>query len=155
VLVINDVLLGWSITHDGTREIATYALHISFCLYILGLALRSINQNTQSLHSESLIHLTALITLALLLLSSIAILPDSPPITASVETIPALWYLWHARLVLYMMTLVTTITTRRGPPLRYPLDWIYAEKTVLAASSAAEENVSGSVGMHIRVMPRI
>lgn len=152
-MVINAVLLGWSIVHDEATQIETYALHINFSLYTIGLAFRSINQNAQSFHSESLLHLAILTTLASLLLSSIAILPDSPPITASVDTVPAISYLWHTRLVLYMITCVMTITTRQGPPLRYPLNRIYAEKTVLAGTSAAEENVSGSVGMRIRLCP--
>jgi len=147
ILVIDAVLLGWSIAHDETKEIATYAAHTGFCLYTLGLAFNSINQNTSSLHSESILHLTTLATLAWFLLSSIAILPDSTPITAFLEIVPILWYLWHAKLGLYLILCVITFTTRQGPPLRYPSNHIYTEKTILAGTNTAEENVSGSVGM--------
>jgi hypothetical protein len=65
-----------------------------------------------------------------------------------VETVPFLWYLWHARLVLYIILCIVSMTTRLGPALRYPSDRIYAEKTVVAGTNTAEENVSGSVGMY-------
>lgn len=146
ILVIDAILLGWFIAHDKAKEIGTYAVHIGFCLYTLGLALRSVNQNTSSLHSESILHLTALSSLASVSLSSIAILPDAPAILSLVETTPMLLYLWHTKLGLYMILCVLTITTRQGPRLRYPLDRIYAEKTRLAGTNTAEENVSGSVG---------
>jgi hypothetical protein len=74
---------------------------------------------------------------------------------ASVEAIPFLSYLWHTRLGLYIILCVMTITTRQGPPLRYPLDRIYAEKTRLAGTNTAEENVSGAVGMPTRVLSRL
>jgi hypothetical protein len=146
VLVIDAVLLGWCVAHDETRETGTYAVHIGFDLYTLGLALRSVNQDT-SFHSESVLHLTTLSSLALVLLSSIAILPDATPISSSMETNPTLWCLWYTRLGFYIVLCVRTITTRRGPPLRYSSDRIYAEKTRLAGTNITEENVSGSVGM--------
>lgn len=147
ILSIDAILLGWSIADDGAKEIGTHVIHLGFCLYTLGLAVYWVNQNTSSFHSESVLHLATLTSIASVLLSSIAILPNAPPVTASMETIPFLWYLWHARLALYISLCVVTFTTRRGPPLRYPLDRIYAEKTRLAGTNTTEENVSGAVGM--------
>ena len=146
ILAIDAILLGWSIVNDGTKETGTQAIHIGFCLYVLGLAFRSVDRNTSSFHWESVLHLTTLTSIASILMSAIAILPDAPPTTTSRETIPFLWYLWRARLALYICLCVILLTTRQGPPLKYPLDRVYAEKTRLAGTNTAEENVSGSVG---------
>lgn len=155
LLAIDAIFLGWSIAYDEAIGIGASVVHIGFSLYTLGLAFRSVSQSSASLHSESVLHLTALTSLASILLFSIAILPDTPPIIASVETIPFLWYLWHARLCLYIIICIVTMTTRRGPALRYPSDRIYTEKTILAGTNNAEENVSGSVGMWHKLLFRL
>ena len=151
ILVIDAVLLWSSGVHDKAKELGTYLLHIGFDLYTLGLALHSVHQDT-SLHSKTVLHLTTLTTLASVLLGSIAIVPDSSSITIPAsETMSILQRLFHARLGLYITLCAVTLTTRLGPPLWYSLDRIYTEKTRLAGTISAGENVSGSVGMSILV----
>ena len=147
ILAVNAVLLGWSVANDEAEEIAPYAIHIVFSLYLLAVALRSVNQNTISVHSESVLHLTTLTLLAFVFLGTIAILPSTPPTATLSETSPALWYLWHARLGLYMILFSMTSTTRQAPAFHYPPERIYTEKTVLAATNTDEENVTGVIGI--------
>lgn len=148
ISVISTVLLGWSVAFDDTLEIEICAFHVGFALYILGLVWCSVEHNTPSFHSRSILHLTALTSLASVLLISIAILPEALPIgpLAVLETIPVLW-LWHARLGFYIILCIMAITTRLGPPLRYSLEQIYTEKVRDAGTNTSEDNVSGYVGM--------
>jgi hypothetical protein len=145
--IIDTISLGWSLANDETSQIAIYALNLAFSLYILILAVYSVNQNTVDIHSESILHLTTMNTLAATFLGSTAILPDTSPIAASLETVPALRAIWHAKLCLYTIVCIMAFTTPQGPRLRFPPERIYSDKTILATTNPDEENVCGLIGM--------
>lgn len=146
VVVIDAISLGWSIANNEFAGITIYAISIVFSIYLLGIAYRSVNQMTVELHSESVLHLTVLSTLAVTFLGSTAILPVTPPTTSSLETVPALRIIWHAKLALYMFVCLISFTTAQGPRLCYPTKRIYSEKTIQATTNPDEENVCGIVG---------
>ena len=145
ILSSDGLLLGWYVSWGDTKEIATCTLHIGFTLYALGVVWHSVNHNTPSFHYRSVLHLAILTFLASVLLSLIAILPGAVAPVARI--VPNPWHIWHARLGLYIILCITTVTTRLGPRLRYPPESIYAEKTIFAGTNTTEENVSGVVGM--------
>ncbi|RDB27902.1 ATP-dependent bile acid permease [Hypsizygus marmoreus] len=146
ILVIDAICLGWSVINDEAAEIATYAIHVAFSFYLVLVAVRSVPQAVIQTHAESILHLTALNTIAAALLGSTAVLPVTPPITAALETVPALRGLWYTKLTLYIIACVISITTPLGPPLHYPPERIYSEKTIQLTTNTDEENVCGIVG---------
>ncbi|KAJ7185377.1 multidrug resistance-associated ABC transporter [Mycena filopes] len=128
-------------------QVATYALHLAYVLYVLVVAAFAVNRAEVERHSESIWHLAALTTLPSFCMAFTAILP-ADPVIASVETLQRLWY---AVLGLYIVSCVTAWTTPLGPPLHYPPAAIYSPKTVATISNADSlsstgENVTGVVG---------
>lgn len=91
-------------------------------------------------------HLTGLTTFASLLLVALAILPADSRVVVSIDGIPALTGLWHAAVVLYVLTAIVVVITPTGPALHYPPEAIYSEKTVLQATNTDQENVTGVIG---------
>ncbi|KAJ2928555.1 hypothetical protein H1R20_g8545, partial [Candolleomyces eurysporus] len=53
--------------------------------------------------------------------------------------------MWVAIIVLYILTATLAFTTPLGPPLHYPPEYIYSEKTVKAITNEDPENVSGLI----------
>ncbi|KAF8879657.1 ATP-binding cassette transporter [Gymnopilus junonius] len=145
-VVLNAVPLGWSIAHEDKHDIIVYSLHIGFALYTFIIAARSVSQNTVEYHSESTIHLAALLTIAFGLLGISTILPSSPsPIAAVFAGVDVLSASWYALIAIYFVTSVVSITTPLGPPLHYPPENIYSEKTVQSITNKDEENVCGII----------
>lgn len=129
---------------EDTR-VATYALHICYALYLLGVAAFAVNRSDVERHPESIWHLAALTTLPAFCMSFTAILP-SDPVVASVEIVQRLWY---AVLGLYIVACVVSWTTPLGPRLHYPPSAIYSPSTVKKITNPealAGENVTGIVG---------
>ncbi|KAJ7512914.1 multidrug resistance-associated ABC transporter [Mycena galericulata] len=126
-----------------TFEVATYALHLFYALYVLTVAGFAVKRIDVQAHSESIWHLAALTTLPAFSMSFTAILPSDAVILASVEIIQRLWY---AVLAIYIVACITAWTTPLGPPLHYPPSAIYSPKTVAAATNTDQENVTGVVG---------
>ena len=149
-VVISTVSLGWSIANNEHIDITIYSLHLSFALYLFLVSARSVLQVTVDDHSDSIIHLTALLTVAFLLLGSAAILPDSPPpVVASIDDEPVLKGLWYALLSLYTVGCILAYSTPLGPRLHYPPSDIYSEKTVKSITNVDENNVCGSMGRRL------
>jgi hypothetical protein len=147
ILVIDAICLGYSAINNERSAVAIYIIHIVFALYILVLAVRSVNQISVELHWESILHITALTLLATTLLGITAILPASPPpIATSLGTLKALQELWHSSLALYAVVCIMSFTTPQGPRLHYPPENIYSDKTVSATTNFYEDNVCGIVG---------
>lgn len=146
-VVFSTVSLGWSIANNDSADIQIYSLHLSFSIYIFLVSARSVVQVTTDNHSDSIIHLTALSTVAFLLLGSAAILPDSlPPVAVSIDDEPVLLSLWYALLAIYTLACILAYSTPLGPPLHYPPSNIYSEKTVKSITNMDEQNVCGSTG---------
>ena len=127
-----------------------YSLHLLFDLYIFIISARSIFQISTDDHSNSILHLTALLTVAFLLLGSAAILPDpTPSVAVSIfDDNSVLLYLWYALLGIYAVGCVLAYSTPLGPPLHYPPSDIYSEKTVKSITNTDERNVCGTTGMY-------
>ncbi|KAF8627345.1 hypothetical protein AX15_004416 [Amanita polypyramis BW_CC] len=69
-----------------------------------------------------------------------------PPLTSSVGEEPLIQGIWYTILGLYTVKAIVSLTTRLGPPLYYPPERIYTEKTVTAITNPDLENVCGAVG---------
>ncbi|GLB42389.1 putative atp-binding cassette transporter [Lyophyllum shimeji] len=149
IVALNAASLGWSVANDESVDIVVYMVHLAFSLYLVTVAAYSVNKATIEGHSEYIRHLTALTTITILLLGATAILPDTPPVTASLDTNTDLRGVWLARLALYTIVCLLYFTTPQGPRLHFPPERIYSEKTIQAAANREEENVSGSIGASI------
>ncbi|KAI8972894.1 ATP-binding cassette transporter [Trametes punicea] len=143
IVAVQAVCLGWSIVEEDRLNIAVYSLQLVFALYTLVVAVRAVNQ-TYSHHSRSVVHLSVLTFFATALLTTTAILPSKPMPVISVfgsSTPPlALWYTVYA---LYAVCMAIVATTPRGPPLHFPSEKIYSEKTLMQVTSHYEDNVCG------------
>lgn len=144
-LSVAALLLGWSIANDNRSDIAVYSLHVVFALYVSLVSAGSVGQNVADLHSESILHLTVLLTIAFTLLGSTAILPETPSIVSTSSQLKSLWY---ALVGLYTVACGVVFTTPLGPPLHYPASDIYSEKTVEAITNTDEANVCGVIGTY-------
>ncbi|KAF8955330.1 multidrug resistance-associated ABC transporter [Flammula alnicola] len=145
-LVISTASLGWSIANDESYDTAVYSLHVCFALYAFIVSARSIGQVTPEYHSQSIIHLTVLLSVAFALLGSAAILPVTPPpVAASIDDEPVLMGMWYALVGIYAAACVIAYSTPLGPPLHYPPSNIYSEKTVQSITNLDEVNVCGII----------
>ncbi|KAF9484310.1 multidrug resistance-associated ABC transporter [Pholiota conissans] len=146
-LVLIIVSLGWSIAINDGQDTLIYALHTIFALYTFLIAARSIAQNTAEYHSESILHLTVLLSFAAAFLAWTAILPGTPPpvATTSINDEPFLKSLWYTLTVIYIAVTVLAFSTPLGPPLYYPPSAIYSEKTVASITNTDQENVCGII----------
>ena len=149
-VMISTVSLGWSIANNDHVDMKIYSLHLFFALYVFVISARSVVQVTTDDHSDSIVHLTALLTVAFLLLGSTAILPDSPPpVAVSIDDEPVLLGLWYTLFGLYTVGCILAYSTPLGPPLRSPPSDIYSEKTVKSITNTDEQNVCGTRGRHL------
>ncbi|KAF8842919.1 P-loop containing nucleoside triphosphate hydrolase protein [Paxillus ammoniavirescens] len=149
IFVLQSIGLGWTFS-AGEGDSKLYALHVAYALYLIVLAIRSIHQNAVGPHSESMIHLAVLTALPTMFLFTAAILPSSEPVSSSLfQSLPALLGIWYAVLVLYFVAAVVVVTTPMGPPMHFPPENIYSEKTVKATTNDDQNNVCGVVGASV------
>ena len=141
-VVTSTALLGYSIAIDHV-DIKVNSLHLFFALYVFVISTRSVLQFTTNDHSESILHLTALLTVAVSLLGSAAILPDSSSPVAAPDDKPILLGLWYSLLSIYTVGCILAYSTPLGPPLHYPPSDIYSEKIVKSITNMDEQNVCG------------
>lgn len=176
-LIATTISLGWSLAIHESNDTIIYSLHLVFALYLFLIAARSITQTDSADHSESILHLTVLISVAFSLLGSTAILPKTPspvavsigepvvkasvwyaapasfspnttsPVAVSIDDEPVLKGLWYALTAIYAIIAVIAYTTPLGPPLHYPPIDIYSEKTVQSITNKDEDNVCGIISM--------
>ena len=147
-VVISTVSLGWSIANNDHVDMEIYSLHLFFALYVFVISARSVL--TIDDHSDSILHLTALLTVAFSLLGSAAILPDTPPpLAASIDDEPVLLGMWYTLLGIYTVGCILAYSTPLGPPLHYPPSDIYSEKTIKSITNTDEQNVCGTTGRYL------
>ncbi|KAI0761279.1 multidrug resistance-associated ABC transporter [Trametes elegans] len=149
VLAIQTVCLGWSIAEDDRQNIAVYSLHIVFALYTLVVAVRGLNK-TDSPHEHTVVHLSGLTFFATVLLTATAILPSELiPVISVFRSSAAPLALWYSVYALYALSMAIAVTTPRGPPLHYPPENIYSDKTVKQITADYEDNVCGVTGASV------
>ena len=147
-VVISTVSLGWSIVNNGRDDTKIYSLHLCFALYVFVFSARSVLQITKDDHSDSILHLTALLTVAFSLLGLAAILPDVL-VAVSIDDQSVLPCLWYTLLGIYAIGCILVYSTPLGPHLHYPASDIYSEKTIKSISNTDEHNVCGTTSTHI------
>jgi hypothetical protein len=144
-VMISMVSLGWSIANNHHDDVEIYSLHLCFALYVF---VSSVLQVTKDDHSDSILHLSALLTAAFLLLGSAAISPDSL-VAVSIGDESVLLGLWYALLGIYTVGCILAYSTPLGPPLHYSPSDIYSEKTIKSIANTDEHNVCGTTGRHL------
>jgi len=145
-LSISAVSLGWSVINDNSSSIVLYALHVAFNLYLFIISVRSTYQDTLEYHSESIIHISILLTIAFVLLGIASILPSEPsPIISTFQDIRVLEILQLVNVGIYGIAWILSVTTPMGPPMHYSPSNIYSEKTVQAITNMDENNVCGII----------
>ncbi|KAJ2992922.1 hypothetical protein NUW54_g7822 [Trametes sanguinea] len=149
ILAIQAVSLGWAIIDEDNFNIIVYSLQVVFALYTLVIAARAVNQ-TYSHHSHAIIHLSALSFLAATLLTTTAILPSRPmPVVSILGYGSAPLALWYTAYALYIICMAVAVTTPRGPPLHFPSEKIYSDKTLMQVTSHYEDNVCGVTNVSV------
>ncbi|KAK0452262.1 hypothetical protein EV421DRAFT_888433 [Armillaria borealis] len=147
ILILKTICFGWAIVEDEPSNVASYAIHVFFSLYVLAVAIRSVNQDAPGPHSESVLHLTTLTTLATVFLGISILLPtNSPPVATSVDASEVFTWTWVFIFFIYTITCLLSFTTPRGPPLHYEPKDIYSTKEASARTNKDEVNVTGVTG---------
>lgn len=157
-VIVQAVSLGWSsIDSYDPKTLASQVLALEFSIYLLVITSRAVAQDVQAIHSESVLHLTGLTTIASVLFILASILPDAPPPIAQPSSQSASLMvmmaetageepLWYTALAIYVVVTVLAFSTPLGPPLYFPPDAIYSGKVVQSITNHDKENVSGDVG---------
>jgi hypothetical protein len=152
ILALEGISLGWSAYPDGQNMLAEHIFRTTFGLYVSILVVRSVGQCTTDLHSESVIHITALTFFSSVLHLGAAILPssDSDSISArNLQAFPPSLAFWYSMTILYTLTFAIIATTPCGPPLHFSPSLIYFKKTVDGTTNASYENVCGLPGTSV------
>ena len=132
---------GWVIIADeNVRNIVSSGTLSVFAIYTFVISVLAIRHNEVFWHGRFTVHLAALTTTALILLSAISILPSSfTPGTPQ-------RIVWYMSLVLWLVSFWLSVHMRRGPSLHFPPERIYADKVVAGTTTFSEDNVCGIVG---------
>ncbi|PFH48697.1 hypothetical protein AMATHDRAFT_5550 [Amanita thiersii Skay4041] len=150
IVILSTISFGFAVANEERVDAATYVVHVIYSTYFLFLSVRSVKQVHVDGHSESILHMTALSVVATVALGVAAAIPrTSNPVTSSVADEPAVRAIWYGALILYAIACAIVITTPLGPPLHYPPENIYSEKTVSAITNQDYENVCGIVGASV------
>lgn len=150
-LAIQTASLAWSAVETSRPDIIVYSLQVIFALYLVVLSSLSVRQEYAA-HWRSLLHLGTLTCLAGSLLGIIFLIPSTPlpvALSSSEPTTVVPQGLEAAVIVLYITACVILINIPRSPPLHYPSERIYSEKTLMQVTSKYEDNVCGSVSASI------
>ncbi|KAH9169799.1 ATP-binding cassette transporter [Lactarius sanguifluus] len=152
IVSLQTVSLGHSISFSSSAIIATHLLHVSFSVYLSILAAQSIGKSTVHSHTRRTIHLSALSTLAFVLLGFTALFPSnrvSTSMLADGSQPRFMQVVWYVVLGLYASSTFLAVTTPLGPALHFPVSRIYSDKTVAAITNQAMDNVSGVTGASV------
>ena len=149
IVSLQTVSLGYSISFLSPTDTAIHLLHVFFSVYLAVLAAQSFSKSTIHSHTRRTILLSALTTLAFVLLGFTALVPSnrvSVSIQADDSQPRFMQVVWYVVLGLYASTAFIAVTTPLGPTLHFPVSRIYSEKTVAAITNQAIGNVSGVTG---------
>ncbi|KAF8178262.1 multidrug resistance-associated ABC transporter [Pholiota molesta] len=134
-LVITTAALGWSIIGAENHDTIVHSLQSAFSLYVFLLASLSVRQDATEAHTEFILHLTALLSIAFALLGCFAMIPHVSSTSG--------W--WYAVIGIYAIACATCYTTPLGPPLHFSPSPIYSDRIVRAITNKDEVNVCGVV----------
>ncbi|KAH6911449.1 ATP-binding cassette transporter, partial [Coprinopsis sp. MPI-PUGE-AT-0042] len=146
---LNAAAIGFALANEKQGDLVVGILHLLFALYLVIISARSVVQDDPKRHCESIIHIASLSFLATFLLVSVAILPNAPASGVTPDHEHALQRAWYALVLSYAAICVLGITTPTGPPLHFPPDQIYSEKTATVITNPDLANVCGLVGASI------
>jgi hypothetical protein len=137
-LVVTTAALGWSITSAEIHYTAVHSLQAAFSLYVFLLASLSVRQNATEAHTESILHLTTLLSIAFASLACSAMIPHVSSTSS-----------WgYAVIGVYAIAGATCYTTPLGPPLHFSPSAIYSDRIVREITNKDEVNVCGVVGAY-------
>jgi hypothetical protein len=121
------------------------ALNVLTPLYLVIVTIYTIRDEIPDAHFTQVSHIAAITATATLVLGSIAILPSSEITISSWAEDGVLWYLHYAVTGLYTVACTISINIPRGPPLHFPPEQIYSDKTLASTTSRYRDNVCGIV----------
>ena len=155
-VAVETVSLGFSATIEDPKIVPTYVLRLTFAIYVLVLAVRSINQDTITSHSVSLWHISILTFLSDVVNFGTIILPPTPaPVggasVAIEDTSTVLRSLGWTAIALYCAAIIISSTLPQGPPLRFEPERMYSQKTIASATNASPDNVCGITGTFLHL----
>lgn len=147
IVALSTGCLGYAIANGERDFAAIYSVYVCFATYLLIICGLSLNQSSADSHCRSILHVIVLSTIAVTAMGASAIIPfTTSPATSSVNDEPAVQIIWYTVLVLLTLMDTAALTTRLGPPLHYPPEKIYSEKTVIGITNPDLDNVCGMVG---------
>lgn len=149
---------GWALASGDVlgRDAAALALRLLFDLYMLAVSIVWVTQHDVDTHWPTTVHLSALSGFAFLMLAVTAIVPASPPPATTVADAAysgALQGLWYASLAISFVVFAICSTVPRGPPLHFPSERIYSEKTLATSTTHVPDNVCGLPSKSSRSSP--
>lgn len=151
ILALETVSLAWSAVEANRVGVTVYSIRAVFALYVVTIAGYSVKLEYAP-HWHCVLHLSVLTFFAASLLGTLAILPSTPmPVSAS-RVLPSPVIpnaLWYTEVVLYILACAVASTIPRGPPLHFPSERIYSDKTLTAVTSKYPDNVCGSVSASV------
>ena len=152
IFALQAVSLGWAVAERDDVQLSIQVMHLFFSLYLIVVSALTIKKE-YSVHTRMIFHICGLTFLASALLGTTALLPTvSNPITSFFTAVLAgespniPLALWYTTVFLYVVSCITAFTTPTGPPLHYPSEQIYSDKTLMAVTSKYEDNVCGITG---------
>ncbi|KAK2461264.1 hypothetical protein APHAL10511_006791 [Amanita phalloides] len=150
LVVLSAICIGYVIANSERVDTVIYSIHLGFATYLLIICARSLKQSSTNDHFHLILHVTTLSMMAALTIGTAAVIPTTlHPVVSSVNEDPSIQVIWHTALGLYAVMTSVAITTPLGPPLHYPPENIYTEKTVTAITNSDQENVCGVVGCSV------
>ena len=145
ILILQTISLGWSVTTLGAKDAIIPTLNSFTALYLIVVTISTLNADIPDVHFTQVVHIGIITAITTLVFGSIAILPSSE-ITISGQPGSAVsWGLHYAVVGLYAVACIITINIPRGPPMHFPPEQIYSEKTVASITSRYKDNVCGIV----------
>lgn len=147
IVGLSTVCLGYAFANAERDFAVIYLAYVGFATYLLLICGLSLTQSSTDSHRRSILHIIVLSTIAATAMAVSAIIPRTAlPVASSVNEEPLVQVMWYIVLVLLILADIVALTTRLGPPLHYPPEKIYSEKTVLGITNPDLENVCGMVG---------
>ena len=142
LVTLHTVSLGFvAVKRESTTAVASNILQIAYTLYNLVLAVVAIGHSEVLAHGRFVVHLAALSTLGFVLNLIASITPSGSTFQSAPEEA-----LWYASLAFWFISFWLSARMKRGPPLQFPSERIYTEKTLSGVTTKVEDNVCGIVG---------